>query len=391
MKKILLLTWYDNNNYGTSLQAFALKSVVENPNCTGLMDIEGYEKSECVILRHKPEVKKSLENKLKKVFSPKSYLKKIEQYNDKKIRLKKADKFKIREKKFKDFNEKHFKFTGKNDIQDKKELSILAKDYDVFIAGSDQIWNPEALDRTYLMEWVDSYKKIISYGSSLSVNKIPEKFKDIYFKSLSRFDSLSIRDVACREELSQIVGKDICTVVDPVVLFGADALKECSKKSKILEDKEPYVFCYFLGDNKLYRKLVVDYAKKYNLKIKAIINTGSSYSSDRVIEDYAIWNVDPWDFVSLIENSEMVITDSFHATVVATLMKRQFFVFEKDASRPEQNNRIKEFLKKVNLEKRWAKDSINEIKISQKDWENAHKNLTDLRKKSLEYLMEALC
>ena len=45
----------------------------------------------------------------------------------------------------------------------------------------------------------------------------------------------------------------------------------------------------------------------------------------------------------------------------------------------------------MNLEKRWVKDSINEIKISQKDWENAHKNLTDLRKKSLEYLMEALC
>lgn len=48
----------------------------------------------------------------------------------------------------------NFSFSGSKDIQSTEELSELAENYDVFISGSDQIWNPEALDSTYLLEWV---------------------------------------------------------------------------------------------------------------------------------------------------------------------------------------------------------------------------------------------
>ena len=167
MKKLLLLTWYDNNNYGTSLQAFALKTILEEPSCTGLIEKSvSNEMKKCIILRHRPERQKSVWNKVRKVVSPKAYIQKIEQYKDRKIRIARADKFKERENAFVRFNGNNFSFSGSKDIQSTEELSELAENYDVFISGSDQIWNPEALDSTYLLEWVPENKKIISYGSS---------------------------------------------------------------------------------------------------------------------------------------------------------------------------------------------------------------------------------
>ena len=393
MKKLLLLTWYENNNYGTSLQAYALKTVIENPLCTGLMnDTDSLDSVSCVLLRHRPERMVSKVEKIKKVFSLEAYLHKIEQYQDNKIRLQKTDLFECRKAAFEQFNCDNFVFSGNENLQTVEELEALVSEYDIVASGSDQIWNPEALDPTYLLEWVPAEKKIISYGSSLSINIIPAKFYSLYRRALSRFNRISIRDVACKDQLSKIVGKKIQTVVDPVILLGADELLRCAANSKVHYGDNDYIFCYFLGNNKTYRDLVIQYARDNNLNIRAIINTGSSYVSDNVLEEYSVWNAGPWEFVNLIKNATIVITDSFHATVVSTLMKTQFCVFEKDSSRPEQNNRIKEFLADTGLDSRWSdSNTIPQDKISREDWNLAHERLNMKRKRSLEYLLEALC
>lgn len=110
-----------------------------------------------------------------------------------------------------------------------------------------------------------------------------------------------------------------------------------------------------------------------------------------MLEPYADWEVGPWDFVSYINSSQIVFTDSFHATVISVLLHKDFIVFEKNSQRPEQNNRIKEFLKLVNLESQWKSSSqeIKDVKISKEQWNMADKALEESRKKSFEFLMEA--
>ena len=88
-----------------------------------------------------------------------------------------------------------------------EELESIVEPYDIVMAGSDQIWNPEALDPVYLMEWVPEDTKKISYASSLSTTNIPEQYYPIYKRALSRLKAISIRDTACREQLERIVGK----------------------------------------------------------------------------------------------------------------------------------------------------------------------------------------
>lgn len=384
-KRVLLATWYQNHNYGTALQAYALKKVIEQPQVTGIyMDAYKDIEIECDLLPHTPVREKKKTNRWKKIFSTSFYQMKVQQYKDKKIYERKINLFKIREKAFRIFIDNNFTFAMDYDLQTSQELKEVAHNYDFVISGSDQIWNPEALDSTYLLEWVEANKKF-SYGSSLSVKQIPKHCKEIYRRALSGFKKISIRDSACCQQLSSIVGKEVVTVVDPVVLLGRNGLS-----NQIVDiNSEPYVFCYFLGNNRKHRNIAVEVAEQLGLKIKAIINAGSDYAADAKLEHCADWDADPWKFVSYINSAELIVTDSFHATVISIMFKKNFVVLEKDVNRPEQNNRILEFLNLVGLESRWGIDGIY-TSISMEQWKYADEIIEMHRRDSFRYLMEAL-
>ncbi|WP_162613183.1 polysaccharide pyruvyl transferase family protein [Lachnoclostridium sp. An169] len=383
MKKILLVTWYENNNYGTALQAYALKSIIEKPMITGLDLNVAMQECICDILPHKPE-KQRKNNRFIKLFFPHSYLLKLQQIQDKKIYKKKKILFNLREKAFDKFLRQNFNFATDHYVQDVIELQQLGENYDLVVSGSDQIWNPEALDSTYLLEWVKAGKKL-SYGSSLSTKSIPAEYEHLFETALKDFKAISIRDRMCRDQLAQIVGKPVSTVVDPVVLLGRDGLL----RNAIRLVLPPYMFCYFLGNNRKHRQWAILKSSEMKLPIHAVINAGSDYRADKTLEKYADWDVDPWKFVSYINEASIVVTDSFHATVISVLCHTNFIVLEKDSSRPEQNNRILEFLDVVGLRERWG-NVPQKTEISEKQWNYADRILGKMRQDSLEFLLEAL-
>ena len=383
MKKILLVTWYENNNYGTALQAYALKSVIEKPIITGLDLSVTMQECICDILPHKPK-KQRKNNRFSKLFSPHSYLLKLQQIQDKKTYKKKKGLFDLREKAFDKFLRLNFNFATDHYVQDVIELQQLGENYDLVVSGSDQIWNPEALDSTYLLEWVKAGKKL-SYGSSLSTKSISTEYEHLFGTALRDFKTISIRDRRCRDQLARIVGKPVSTVVDPVVLLGRDGLLSNVTKLAL----PPYMFCYFLGNNRKHRQMAVLKSNEMKLPIHAVINAGSDYRADKTLEKYADWDVDPWKFVSYINEASIVVTDSFHATVISVLCHTNFIVLEKDSSRPEQNNRILEFLDAVGLRERWG-NVPQKTKISEKQWNYADHVIETLRQDSLEFLLEAL-
>ena len=387
MKKVLLLTWYDNNNYGTSLQASSLYSIIRDPEIAGLVG-KSDEKFECDILRHQPIRKESKGKKIIKIFQLRTYLMKYSQIKDRYIKCSKRKEFEIRSLAFEKFTEKNFTFSSTENAQTETELKKVSEKYDIIMSGSDQVWNPEALDPKYLLQWALPKKKKISYGSSLSMTKIPEKYYNIYRESLSNFDAVSIRDVQCRKQLSQIVNQDVYTVVDPVILLGRNALLQRQKPIDL--GQKPYIFCYFLGNKSAHRKRAIEYAEQHDLEIKAIIHCGFDFKADKDLEKYAIWDVDPNQFIFCIQNAKFVFTDSFHATVISTLLHKDFVVFEKDGSRPTQNTRIKEFLTLAGLDKQWE-ISMSQLKsIDVSEWEMADKKIDIARQKSFNYLMEAI-
>ena len=145
MKKILLLTWYKNYNYGTALQAYSLQKVIKDSKITGINTNDQYLADECYLLPYMPKRKTSMIHKMKKALMFSTYVKKWEQRRDRKIYKANEENFKKRENAFLGFISENYKLAANHEIQ-VEELESIVKPYDIVMAGSDQIWNPEALD-----------------------------------------------------------------------------------------------------------------------------------------------------------------------------------------------------------------------------------------------------
>ena len=119
--------------------------------------------------------------------------------------------------------------------------------------------------------------------------------------------------------------KDIHVHIDPTLLLTAKDWSEVSKKVK--NRPERYIFCYFLGQDKSYRDAAKKLSKNLNLPIVTL-----PYIKDHIVDDYDSdfgdirdFSSGPAEFLDLIKNAELVVTDSFHATVFSIQFHTTFF------------------------------------------------------------------
>jgi len=228
--------------------------------------------------------------------------------------------------------------------------------YDVFITGSDQVWNPMYLKSEYFLEFVKDHPKF-SYAASISQNALTEEQEKQFSQRISDFIGVSIREKDNAEQLCKIY-PETKWVLDPTMLLTKDDWKQLASKSLIIDKK--YVFCYFIGNNKKSRSIVKEYAKARGLKIATISHFNNSFSrADAGFGDYRLYKVSPNDWISLIENAECVFTDSFHATVFSNIFEKDFFVFNRDES-GTMNNRIYSLLDMLDKKERFV-DKLDSI------------------------------
>lgn len=76
-------------------------------------------------------------------------------------------------------------------------LKIINKRFNVFITGSDQVWdyNITGRDMAYLLEFANIGKRN-SYVASFGVTDISEKYKKEYKNLLNSFSNISVREEA---------------------------------------------------------------------------------------------------------------------------------------------------------------------------------------------------
>ena len=60
----------------------------------------------------------------------------------------------------------------------------------------------------------------------------------------------------------------------------------------------------------------------------------------------------PWEYVSLIDHAEFVLTDSFHSSLFSINFNKRFFVFHRNYSVSKQTSRISDLLKRFGMEER---------------------------------------
>lgn len=317
--KIGLLSYQNANNFGASLQAYALSEFLTKNNISN-----EYINYTCE-------------------FVEKRYRKKINKRNIKTIIINYMNRAK--NKKFDNFRKNNIPLS--KIIYDKSNITKVNEFYDIFLVGSDQVWNYDlnGSDYVYLLNFVDKNKLKLSYASSLGLERINENHILEYKKFLSEFNYLSVRENSAKKILNNLGIENVDTVVDPCLLHDSSFWK-C--KAKTIKDTN-FVLVYLFDANNLgkFNKKFPDVLKNETIyKISGGISIKDIVSKNIKIK-YAI---DPFDFIAYINNANLVITDSFHATLFSIVLKKPFVTFFRN--RPGKDARISELLKISNLESR---------------------------------------
>lgn len=381
MLKIGIITHYLNStNYGGNLQAYALCSYLNN---------QGFDAVQISYDR-------SLDNPAPKspIKRTKSFLRKLHQKaKNLPSEIKTAairSNLNQREEAVLTFNRSipHTK------IYTAKTIASSIDEFDVFITGSDQVWNPLAVCSAYLLDFVNAEKACkMSYAASISVNELPEKFGERYENSLKDYSAISVREKRAIELLRPITEQKIEWVLDPTLLLDEDDWKSiASNRFK----GDSYIFCYFLGDSDEQRKIAEEYAKKHNLKIYTIPYLNGVFKEcDKNFGNKKLFDISPEDFISLIANSECVFTDSFHAVVFSLIFKKQFFVFDR-IIKQSLGSRIKDLTDLFKAEEYFCntpdKFSLEYIEsLGSIDYSKPFPKYDEMKRKSEAYLLDNLC
>ena len=353
--KYYIATYYQYDNYGTRLQNYALKKALEKFN----VDIK------TIYIK---DNKRILEDMVKNIVSlfPTFFSKqKIWKGN-----RKKKSKFKI-------FNSQLGFYKVK--INDLKKLDKIDSK---FIVGSDQVWSPKHLmsvsnaKELYFLNFVKN-GKCFTYAPSFGTSDIPEELKIEYKNGLKKFEIISVREDAGKNILNELGFNNVEIMPDPVFLLEKNDWKNLIKNTSININKK-YILTYFLGKiDKKRNDEIKELAKKNGYEI---VNICGNYYDNK---DFL---ASPEEFLKLIDCSEIVFTDSFHASAFSIIFKKNFFVVKRNDVK--QFSRLETLLNKYDLKNHIIEDgkSFKNIKLNYIEEEKIINKLRDESRIGMSFL-----
>lgn len=298
------------------------------------------------------------------------------------------------QRKLKRFNE----FSGKNlkigkVLYTQENIADAPPNYDTYISGSDQVWNPSFIknDTSFLLSFVPESKSRISYASSFAINDIPEQYRRVYAKELSKFKAISVREQTGVEIISSLINKKAELVCDPALLLDRKDWDELANQS-MLHMEEPYILVYVL--TYMYNpypeidRIISNVQKELgNMKLVILEGSKKDYfkSNSKVVKDAG-----PMEFIYLFKHASFVITTSFHGTAFSIIYGKPFYAVIKDGS--SNDDRIPSILKKLGCEK----SLINYTGLNITNKENLFKlkcdtkKLYNFRESSRQFLKDSL-
>lgn len=385
MKKVGIATYVRTDNYGAELQGYALQRKL---NLLGfdaeVLDIDKVEIDAATFreMAFAAIIKRLRQNPINGFLSVFKIA--FRMLGRRKMTEKERNRKDRREKAFAEFWENGIKHTEYIPLD---KLSEAAEKYDALIAGSDQIWNytrTSYLDPYFLSFAAENTVKL-SYAASFSVSHIPVSRKEKYQKLINNIDHISVRERAGVNIVKQLTGRDAELVVDPTLLLDKkEWLKISSDRIKF---DQPYILTYSLNSSNGYWEVVKGYAKKYGLKI---VNLRHDFDDQKLPDNQVdIFDAGPREFVYLLANARMVITNSFHGTIFSINFGVPFLSVINRIS--ETNSRILSILEELNLQDRLMYDDKIDLDRSVSvDFTKSNEILEAKKGRSLEFLIKYL-
>jgi hypothetical protein len=365
-KKVGLLTFHNAVNYGAALQTYATQKYINELGHT------------CELIDYVNETRK-------KAYNMKSQI--VEQIKSKDFKLAIKMLFgsilmELRQSNFDNFYKSFTKRTVKS-YETFEEIKTINNDFDFFVVGSDQVWNPKnnGKDMAYLLAFVKDNVKKISYASSFGINKLPDDLVEAYKECFLSISFLSTREQIGVDIIKNLTQKEAKLVLDPVFLLSKEQWISLSLPQKKPSKK---IFVYTNRNNQY-----EDLLSSTNLNTKGFkIHKISRFLKPKDFVDPNIkvdYYINPQEFISNILYSDLIITASFHCVAFSIILQKKFVVFlTGDKGKDE---RIENILRITGLESRIYNEYLTEKDLYKGiDYDKVQKKLQPYIKNSKDFL-----
>ena len=372
-KKVGIITFHASHNYGSMLQAYALQQTVLGMGC------------ECEIINFRTERQQEF---YRPIFSRGSFI----------DRLKRSlfyapylSSWKKKHQLFEKFIKERYHLSQKK-YTTLEELEQADLDYDIYVSGSDQIWNTSALDFdwAYFLPFAGNSRRV-AYAPSMG--PLPHQLtfsKEMAVKTaelLKSYNHISVREQQTMEIVTQLTDADYTVTLDPTLLVEPQKWSIMAGEAPLI--KGNYIFLY----TPWYNADVYEEANRMSktLKIPIVISLfhDGALANLKIMRRhyYCRLSSGPLEFLNLCKFATYTIGKSFHLVAFSILFRKPFF-----AINGMEDSRVIDLLKLTGLEHR----SVSPIKgfstiPTQIDFDEVHHRLADAKKQSLNWLRESLC
>ena len=353
--KIYTITCSRAYNYGAVLQTYALKEYLVSIN------------NDVFVIDYKPPYLRKIQEKYRKNYVLRAIRRIIyfpDYFKSKKI--------------FNEFLEGNIHTTSLcESLEDIEKLDKA----DIYIAGSDQIWNPileNGRDDSYFLNFSFPVRKI-AYAASIGVNYLPEAQKRRYKNLLADFELITVRERTAVEILSHL-GISAYGVMDPVFFLSSEDWEKLEINMYL---KDSYVLVYALHHIQEIYNYAKQLADELNCKVYII---SVEYKEKRRGNDKFFWNPKVGQYLKLIHNAEAVVTNSFHGIAFSIIYNKPIHIFDTE----KNDTRISDLVECLSLEKRVIDQNYKDIITNDFSYKNINKNLNSLIKESKDLLLSIL-
>lgn len=368
MKKVGIMSMQRIANYGSFLQAYALKQLIEeNGHEVQFVDYH----VEAPVISSEDEHKNKIVRKINKG---------LETFKQKVPLSHKLSFIKHKQ----NFSKKYMPLLGISD-----EMNYNPK-LDCLVIGSDEVFNciQKNTNVGYSLELFgknNNAKKLMTYAASFG-NTTLEKLSnyekiDEIASYLKRFDAISVRDNNSGRIIKELTGIETLYNLDPVLTY--DYMNECDKIPSI-NTKEKYLILYAYSGriSDVESDWISSYAKEKGLKVYAI--GGVQKGSDKFID------CSPFEVLAYFKNAEEIITDTFHGSIFSIITHRPFVTLVRKSVGTSYGNeeKLMDLLNRVGLNERATYDiqQSNQIMDKAIDYDKVDLFLNEQRAKAKEYL-----
>ena len=338
----IMTLFHENYNYGAALQAYALQKAIESlGNDVEVLD---YDRTAEPIDSVDNSISGKIKRKLGSIESYGDVYNLMHLFSSKSRYLPSINE---RKRKFKEFYQKNLKVSRYYNLG---TIYSANSDYDAFVCGSDQVWRPGSFDPNYYLTFAALGKKKISYAASLGVQKLSRAANKMMVPLIEKLDAVSVREPEAAKILRKC-GVDALVTLDPTLLWDRAFWENVATNTDLENGK--YILCYFIGENNSNREIAKQIAKIKGLPLVAIPGISRLLPYDFKYADRNMVEAGPDEFLGMVRDAAVVVTDSFHACVFSTIFEVPFVAVErfsaKDAN--SMNGRVYDFLTMFGLER----------------------------------------